>query len=56
MSIVGIEFRDPRDGEEGYILREVGPMVFSALMNNGEVRYYLRKPGQIEVIKKSRDR
>lgn len=68
MAIGGITFRDPRDGMIGVIHREIGPMMFSALMdsrnqdrpelaelleNDGgvHVRYYMREPGRIEIIR-----
>ena len=40
--IAGVCIVDCDDGVEGWILRSVGPVVFSALMDDGTVRYYCR--------------
>lgn len=50
MAIGGIRIQDLKDGEKGTICREIGPAVFSTLMDNGEVRYFARRPGRFEVI------
>lgn len=38
--IVGVPIRDVRDGVGGWVLRRYGA-AFSALMDDGTVRYYL---------------
>ena len=40
--IVGVPIRDTTDLVSGFILRAIGPSVFSALMDDGSVRYYSR--------------
>ena len=50
MSIVGFRIRD-NDGEEGMILREIGTVVFSVLMDSGEVRYISRGKGRFKVLR-----
>jgi len=40
--IVGVPIRDTADHVTGFILRPYGPDLFSALMDDGSVRYYLR--------------
>lgn len=51
MSLIGLHIRDLSDGEEGYILRPYGDSVYSALMDNREIRYFQRRPGVVEVVK-----
>jgi len=47
--IGGVSIRDTTDHVSGYILRSYGPMVFSALFEDGTVRYYRRGSDRFSV-------
>lgn len=50
MGIVGMRIRDRRDGVEGWIVRTYGDAVYSAVMDDGSVRYFVRRSGVVDVV------
>lgn len=53
--ILGVPIRDTTDHVTGWILRTYGPATFSALMDDGTVRYYIRGSGLFAVDRPLRD-
>lgn len=53
--IAGVSIVDCDDGVKGWIIRSIGPVVFSALMDDGTVRYYCRGSDRFAPLRQTGD-